>query len=185
MMKKKKKDNRAFNAKSSPYKNAILNEPAQDITRKTEIEKTLRNFSKSRESEKSRPITKPDLNSVKVSEHVEDILTALREMDSNEIVSFDVALEKLKKIEVLQEDETIAYIGAGCFGVVAYVSTSNNKREKKVMEIRRKIEFEDPYNHLEWRAKLCYDLSLTHTLDPAPLSELYTEQELLAFPQFS
>lgn len=183
MIRRKKK--REYGAKRDPRHNAILNESAQDVRRKREIEKILRNSNKSKEAEKNFPITNPDLSSVTIPENVQDIFTALQEPSSQKIISFDEALEKLKKSESLQDDETIVYIGGGYFAVVAYLTTKNKKRETTIVEIRRKIEFEEYHNHLQWRAKLCYDLSLSYEPNPEPISELYTEQELLTFPNFS
>ncbi len=177
---KKNKDNRK---KFSSYHNEILNESLQDIRKKEEIKKILRRSSKSKNSEQDLPITKPDLSSVTIPEDVKDIFTALEEPSTQKIISFDEALESLKKTETLQHDETIVYIGGGYFAVVAY-PTTKNKKYKTSVEIRRKIKFEEQ-NNLQWRTKLCYDLSFLHKLNPEPISELYTEEELLTFPNFS
>ncbi len=81
---------------------------------------------------------------------IKDISSALSNKEDGNPVHFDCVLERLKKIEPLNTDEHIVYIGKGQFAVIKYDSPVTMKE----FSIVRVIEWEDKKERSPWRSKI-------------------------------
>ncbi len=106
-----------------------------------------------------------------------DVFIAFYDESTDAPISFTTALEKIKHQETLDKGEEIVYIGTGEFAVITYKKEGGHT----IPQIVRKIPFERHRDNLPWRDDLCYELSLSYELNPAPISELYTEEECVKF----
>ena len=114
-------------------------------------------------------------------EEIDDIFTAIADPQTGRPAKFDSVLEKIAATETLQEDERIAYIGRGAFGIVAMEKGENNRPH---LVVRKRIEYEPSSDAQGWRKELSPGISRDYTPQPQPLSELYSREELQAFPRF-
>ena len=62
---------------------------------------------------------------------------------------FDCVIEKLKKDNELMDKERICYLGNGSFGIIKSVEGSGPS-----FFIRKRIQFEEPESHPEWRKNM-------------------------------
>ncbi|MFP4152625.1 MAG: hypothetical protein ACOC2V_01880 [Alkalispirochaeta sp.] len=114
-------------------------------------------------------------------EEIDDIFTAITDPQTGRPSRFDSVLEKLAAREELKEDERIAYIGRGAFGIVA-MEKGENGRPRLV--VRKRIEYETGQDTQPWRRELSPGISRDYVPKPEPLSELYSHDELRSFPRF-
>lgn len=129
------------------------------------------------------PIPERDYDPCPVSgEEIDDIVTAITDPTTGRPSRFDSVIEKLAARETLKEDERIAYIGRGTFGIVAMEKGENNRPH---LVVRKRIEYETGGNEsAEWRKELSPGISRDYIPHPQPLSELYSHEELRSFPRF-
>lgn len=113
-------------------------------------------------------------------EPVEDIYSAIAEPNSGKPANFDSVVKRLEAQEPLQEGERIVYLGKGSFGIVAEESEKGRKR----MVIRKRIQYEDTHENYQWRKELSPGISRDYRPTPEPLTELYSPEEVSAFPRF-
>lgn len=81
---------------------------------------------------------------------ITDISSALNDKSSGKPVHFECALNQVSENEKLGENEKIAYIGQGRFGVLYY----ENMRDQRHFTIKRIIEWEDRDSKPEWRTEI-------------------------------
>lgn len=86
----------------------------------------------------------------KCGQQITDITSALTDKQSGQPIHFDCALSEVSKNENLAENEKIAYIGQGRFGVLSY----ENIRDQRHFTIKKIIEWEDRENKAGWRNEL-------------------------------
>lgn len=110
---------------------------------------------------------------------IENIFLAFDHRDAHVPINFDTALEQVKATEHLGPGEFVCYIGQGNFAV--YHEREENGR--KILEQRKKIPFEDHHEKPQWRRELSPGISKDYLPQPKVLSELYTPEELHAFPR--
>jgi hypothetical protein len=75
-----------------------------------------------------------------------DLTGALADKDSGSPVHFDCAFERLSASEPLAAGEKIAYLGAGCFGVVTFKNGSEG-----AFVVNRRIRWEKEGDKQAWR----------------------------------
>jgi len=114
-------------------------------------------------------------------EPIEDILTAITHPASGKPARFDAVITSLAEREQLEEDERIAYIGKGVFGIIKMQRDSGGHQE---LVVRKRIPYEDGHDKQTWRRELAPGISRDYPPEPRPLSELYSSEELSAFPRF-
>ncbi len=78
-----------------------------------------------------------------------DLAGAVSDKDSGEPIHFDCALERVTAAETLQEGEKIAYLGAGCFGVVKYKSGNEG-----AFVVQRRMRWEKEGEKQPWRREI-------------------------------
>lgn len=78
-----------------------------------------------------------------------DLAGAIADKDSGEPIHFDCALERVVAAESLAENEKIAYLGAGCFGVVTYKNGIDG-----AFTIKRRIRWEKEGEKQPWRKEI-------------------------------
>jgi len=83
-------------------------------------------------------------------ELISDISSAISDKNSGKPVHFDCVIKKLESEEKLLENEKIAYIGQGRFGILSY----ENIRDQKNFKIKKVIEVEDREKVSEWRTEI-------------------------------
>lgn len=81
---------------------------------------------------------------------ITDISSAINDKKSGSPVHFECVLNKLSAEEKLGENEKIAYIGQGRFGILYY----ENIRDQKHFSIKKIIEVEDRDNKPAWRNEI-------------------------------
>lgn len=128
------------------------------------------------------PIPEREYDPCAVSgEEIDDIFTAIADPQSGKPARFDKVIEKLSAMETLKDDERIAYIGRGCFGVIAMEKDGNNRPH---LVVRKRIEYEMGNDGPDWRKELSPGISRDYRPKPEPLSDLYSSDEIRAFPRF-
>jgi hypothetical protein len=75
-----------------------------------------------------------------------DLTGALADKDSGSPVHFDCAFERLSASEPLAAGEKIAYLGAGCFGVVTFKNGTEG-----AFVVNRRIRWEKEGDKQAWR----------------------------------
>lgn len=83
-------------------------------------------------------------------ESITDIASCMNDKKTGKPVHFDCAFEQVSKEETLSENEKIAYIGQGRFGVLYY----ENPRDQRHFTIKKVIEWEDRDSKPEWRDEI-------------------------------
>jgi hypothetical protein len=78
-----------------------------------------------------------------------DLAGAVGDKDSGEPVHFDCAFERVVAAETLEAGEKIVYLGAGCFGVVAF-KTGNDV----AFVVKRRIRWEKEGEKQPWRKEI-------------------------------
>lgn len=81
---------------------------------------------------------------------ITDIASSLTDKKTNQPVHFDCVLEEVRKNEKINENEKIAYIGQGRFGILYY----ENIRDQKHFTIKKIIEWEDKETKSQWRGEI-------------------------------
>ena len=75
-----------------------------------------------------------------------DLSGAIADKDSGAPVHFDCAFERLTASEPLEADEKLVYLGAGCFGVVAF-----KDGQEGAFVVKRRIRWEKEGEKQAWR----------------------------------
>lgn len=116
-------------------------------------------------------------------EQIEDIVTAIAHPRTGKPVRFDRVLESLleQENEQLAEDERIAYLGKGTFGIIRIEKKAGGRPE---LTVRKYFHYEDTHEKHEWRRELAPGISKDYIPNPQPLSDLYTSEEIAQFPRF-
>lgn len=91
---------------------------------------------------KSREIICP-----KCGKRIEDIVGAIHDKTAGAPVHFDCVMNELSAQEKLEQNEKIAYIGQGRFGILYF----ENPRDQRKFTIKKIIEVEDRDTKPEWR----------------------------------
>lgn len=86
----------------------------------------------------------------KCGKQINDIASSLADKASGSPVHFDCVFSEIEKNEKLGQNEKIAYIGQGRFGVLYY----ENIRDQRHFTIKRIIEWEEREKKSEWREEL-------------------------------
>ena len=86
----------------------------------------------------------------KCGQPITEIASSLCDKKSGEPIHFECALNEVQAGETLGENEKIAYIGQGRFGVLYY----ENPRDQRKFTIKKIIEWEDREKTSEWRDEL-------------------------------
>lgn len=79
-----------------------------------------------------------------------DVASAMADKNTGAPVHFECVLAEIEKNESIGQNEKIAYIGQGRFGVLYY----ENIRDQKHFQIKKIIEWEDKERNSEWRDEL-------------------------------
>lgn len=141
-----------------------------------------------------RPSLTPEALAEKQSQDIPNVYTDIFDDRNQSVVSFDEAIEQVKRMESLAEDETIIYGGAGNFVVIGIEESDpaeeedddrrgGRDRDTRLVKqiVRRKIEFEQKNKEPNWRAELRYGLSAPYEPNPDPMTSLYTNEEIANF----
>jgi len=83
-------------------------------------------------------------------ELIQDISSAITDKVTGNPIHFECVLKKLESEEKVGENEKIAYIGQGRFGILYY----ENMRDQKHFTIKKIIEVEDRETKSPWRAEI-------------------------------
>lgn len=115
-------------------------------------------------------------------EEIDDIVTAIAHPHTGKPVRFESVIRTLldQEQEELGEDERLAYIGKGTFGIVRV----EKKGGRPELTVRKYFHYEDTHEKHRWRRELAPGISRDYVPDPQPLSDLYTAEELASFPRF-
>lgn len=128
------------------------------------------------------PIPERDHDPCPISgEPIDDIFTAITHPASGKPARFDAVIASLTEREQLEPEERIAYIGKGMFGIIKMEKTENGRSE---LVVRKRIPYEEGHEKQVWRRELAPGISRDYPPEPRPLSELYSSEELSAFPRF-
>ena len=86
----------------------------------------------------------------KCGEVIQDIASSITDRKTNTPVHFDCVMKELSETEKLGENEKIAYIGQGRFGVLYF----ENPRDQRKFTIKKIIEVEERETRAQWRDQL-------------------------------
>jgi len=112
-------------------------------------------------------------------ELLENPLTAIAHPASGKPMNLETVIRVLADQETLGNAQEIAYIGAGSFGVLE----TKNQNGRPVVEIVKKIPYEDTHEKYPWRRELSPGISRDYIPQPEPLDRLYSQEEIQAFPK--
>jgi hypothetical protein len=101
------------------------------------------------------PITTPDCPWC--GKPINDITTAISDKDSGRPVHFDCVLARINKMENLEANDSVCYIGGGRFGIIHY----NNSQDTKSFTIKKIHEWEIKDINREWRRPISEYFSIT------------------------
>ncbi|MDR0444584.1 MAG: hypothetical protein LBH44_14390 [Treponema sp.] len=101
------------------------------------------------------PITTPDCPWC--GKQIKDITTAISDKSTGLPVHFDCVLERITKMETLELNDSICYIGGGRFGVVHI----NNPPDTRNFSIKKILEWEIKENNNDWRRPISEYFSIT------------------------
>jgi len=101
------------------------------------------------------PITSPDCPWC--GKPIKDITTAISDKESGRPVHFDCVLARIVKMEHLETNDSVCYIGGGRFGVIHY----NNPPDMRDFTVKRILEWELKEKKCEWRKPISEYFSLT------------------------
>ncbi|KGE70795.1 hypothetical protein [Spirochaeta lutea] len=110
---------------------------------------------------------------------IENILAAIAHPSTGKPANIESVIRTLEGQEELTEGQRITYIGAGCFGVVE----ERREQGKLVVEIIKKIPYEDTHATYPWRREQSPGISRDYQPKPEPLDSLYTPEEEREFPK--
>jgi len=127
------------------------------------------------------PIPQRDYAPCPVSgDPISDILTAITDPRSGKPANFDSVITRLAEQENLREGERLAYLGRGAFGVITMEKVDGKMR----LVVKKKIQYEEGRETSDWRKELAPGISRDYRPHPEPIHELYTQEEISAFPRF-
>jgi hypothetical protein len=78
---------------------------------------------------------------------IKDIAAAVTDKHSDTPVHFDCIIAQIAEIETLEKEDSIAYIGGGCFGILKFTGSPHAPR----FTIKKVIEWEDREHRADWR----------------------------------
>ena len=87
-------------------------------------------------------------------ENIRDLKTAIARREDGEPSHFDCVVKAISKIEELQKDEKIWYLGNGSFGIV---KERPNSRSNKFF-VRKRIQYEDKEKKIDWRKNISEEM---------------------------
>lgn len=117
-------------------------------------------------------------------EEIDDITTAIAHPHTGKPVRFESVIKTLldQEQEELQEDERLAYLGKGTFGIIKIEKKKGGGRPE--LTVRKYFHYEDTHERHAWRRELAPGISRDYIPDPQPLADLYSAEEIAAFPRF-
>ncbi|MCQ2596322.1 MAG: hypothetical protein MJ181_00610 [Treponema sp.] len=83
----------------------------------------------------------------KCGKRIDDVAGAIHDKTAGAPVHFDCVMAELQSKEKLEQNEKIAYIGQGRFGILYF----ENPRDQRKFTIKKIIEVEDRDTKPEWR----------------------------------
>lgn len=83
----------------------------------------------------------------KCGKRIDDVAGAIHDKTAGVPVHFDCVMNELQSQEKLEQNEKIAYIGQGRFGILYF----ENPRDQRKFTIKKIIEVEDRDSKPEWR----------------------------------
>jgi len=86
----------------------------------------------------------------KCGKRIEDVAGAINDKTAGAPVHFDCVMNELHEKEKLEQNEKIAYIGQGRFGILYF----ENPRDQRKFTIKKIIEVEDRDTKPEWRNEI-------------------------------
>jgi len=101
------------------------------------------------------PITTPDCPWC--GKQIKDITTAISDKDTGLPVHFDCVLLRITKMENLDTNDSVCYIGGGRFGIIHY----NNHGDTRNFSIKKILEWENKDINYEWRRPISEYFSIT------------------------
>ena len=110
---------------------------------------------------------------------IQNPLTAIAHPSSGKPMNIETVVDLLVQQEQPAENQEIAYIGAGSFGVL----NKKNVQGRQVFDLVKKITYEDTHEKYPWRRELSPGISRDYIPQPEPLDRLYTQEELQGFPR--
>lgn len=86
----------------------------------------------------------------KCGKRIDDVAGAIHDKTAGAPVHFDCVMNELSAQEKLEQNEKIAYIGQGRFGILYF----ENPRDQRKFTIKKIIEVEDRDTKPEWREEI-------------------------------
>lgn len=137
------KNNDKQNKNPVPSKSSFVQ--AQKLKINVEDEQLRLEKQKAIQELKERQITCP-----KCGQLITDIASSITDKTSGQPAHFDCVFEEVQKTETVGENEKIAYIGQGRFGVLYF----ENPRDQRHFTIKKIIEYESREEKAEWRSEI-------------------------------
>lgn len=105
-----------------------------------------------RREEPRRPVS--DKMCVLCGKQIFDLVGAIADKNTGEPIHFDCAIESIAAAEPLAENEKLAYLGAGCFGVISYISGQDG-----AFIVKRRIRWEKEGERQSWRREISSNIA--------------------------
>jgi len=84
------------------------------------------------------------------NQQITDVPSALNDKASGKPAHFECVIKQVEGSEKLGENEKIAYIGQGRFGILYF----ENPRDQRKFTIKKVIEWEERDKPIEWRSEI-------------------------------
>ncbi len=130
------------------------------------------------------PVPERDYEPCPISgKEIDDIASAIAHPQTGRPARFESVVESLSAQceEEINEDQRIAYLGRGTFGLITFEKVPG--KSQPMLVVKKYFEYEDNEKHT-WRRELAPGISRDYVPHPQPLSDLYTSEEIAAFPRF-
>ncbi|MDR1986359.1 MAG: hypothetical protein LBP88_05230 [Treponema sp.] len=88
---------------------------------------------------------------------IKDLATAVADKHSDRPVHFDCIIAKIAESETLEKEDSLAYIGGGCFGILKFTGSHNTPG----FTIKKVVEWEDREQRAPWRKTMSDRYSTT------------------------
>jgi len=102
----------------------------------------------------------PVPNCTRCGQPITDLHAALTDTQAGGTVHFDCVIAELEKREMLEEGDTLTYVGGGRFGIVHFAN-SGERKGQRAFTIKKVFEWEDKEKRAEWRDLIADHYSIT------------------------
>ncbi len=111
---------------------------------------------------------------------IDDIRTALANPENGAPARFDAVYRRMLEQHPPGPGQRLVYIGEGAFALIE----EQRNRGRSSFRLVEKMPYEEGRHWADWRRELSPGISRDYMPEPDRIEELYSEEDLRAFPRF-